>query len=272
MTEQITDSDSPACYQFDGKGGAAAVSLDEWKSSEETAWVPLDYSRPSHRDWLRQFSALDHLVVEALLAEDSRPRTTLIGNGLLIALRGVNLNPGADPEDMVAVRLWIDENRVISMRARTVMAVGDVNDDGYDDLVVAAHQFFLLFRLSWIGRKTIRVRHRSSGSRPQRFLANALFGLRGAPRLDPAAPCPGVTARNVTAGNVSGRVVNTVRSPKSISRPCDLPIQRRCIRLARSGQSRCSNPSSRRSAAAVDSSPRRASAARSSPASASSAA
>jgi zinc transporter len=126
MTEHITDSDSPACYQFDGKGGAAAVSLDEWKSSEETAWVPLDYSRPSHRDWLRQFSALDHLVVEALLAEDSRPRTTLIGNGLLIALRGVNLNPGADPEDMVSVRIWIDDKRIVTTRRRELLSINDI--------------------------------------------------------------------------------------------------------------------------------------------------
>lgn len=126
MTEQVTDSDSPVCYQFDGKGGAAAVSTDAWKSSGETLWVPLDYSRSSHRDWLSQFSALDHLVIEALLAEDTRPRTTLIGNGLLIALRGVNLNPGADPEDMVSVRIWIDGNRIVTTRRRELLSISDI--------------------------------------------------------------------------------------------------------------------------------------------------
>lgn len=126
MTEQVTDSDSPVCYQFDGKGGAAAVSTDVWKSSGETLWVPLDYSRSSHRDWLSQFSALDHLVIEALLAEDTRPRTTLIGNGLLIALRGVNLNPGADPEDMVSVRIWIDGNRIVTTRRRELLSISDI--------------------------------------------------------------------------------------------------------------------------------------------------
>jgi zinc transporter len=31
-----------------------------------------------------------------------------VGQSLLVILRGVNLNPGADPEDMVSVRLWLD--------------------------------------------------------------------------------------------------------------------------------------------------------------------
>ncbi|MDX1344951.1 MAG: CorA family divalent cation transporter, partial [Sedimenticolaceae bacterium] len=126
MTEEIKGSDGPICYQFDGKGGAMAASPDAWKSSDATVWIPLDYSRSSHRDWLRQFSALDHLVIEALLAEDTRPRTTLIGNGLLIALRGVNLNPGADPEDMVSVRIWIDENRIVTTRRRELLSVNDI--------------------------------------------------------------------------------------------------------------------------------------------------
>ncbi len=63
MTEQITDSDSPVCYLFDGKGGATAMSPDAWKRPGATVWVPLDYSRSSHRDWLTQFSALDQIVI-----------------------------------------------------------------------------------------------------------------------------------------------------------------------------------------------------------------
>ena len=126
MNDQIAHSDSPVCYQFDGKGGATAASPDAWASSGATVWVPLDYSRSSHRDWLTQFSALDDIVIEALLAEDTRPRTTVIGKGLLIALRGVNLNPGADPEDMISVRIWIDENRIVTTRRRELLSINDI--------------------------------------------------------------------------------------------------------------------------------------------------
>ena len=41
-------------------------------------------------------------------------------------LRGVNLNPGADPEDMVALRMWITRERVVSTRRRRLLSVDDM--------------------------------------------------------------------------------------------------------------------------------------------------
>jgi zinc transporter len=69
---------------------------------------------------------LDKLVVDALLAEDTRPRTTAIGEGLLVSLRGVNLTPGADPEDMVSIRIWIEKELVVTSRKRSLLSVDDV--------------------------------------------------------------------------------------------------------------------------------------------------
>jgi zinc transporter len=43
----------------------------------------------------------------------------------VLNLRGVNLNPGADPEDMVSLRLWIDASRVLGVWRRPLMAVRD---------------------------------------------------------------------------------------------------------------------------------------------------
>jgi zinc transporter len=40
----------------------------------------------------------------------------------------VNLNVGADPEDMVSIRVWVDAGRVISLRNRRLMAVQDLRD------------------------------------------------------------------------------------------------------------------------------------------------
>ncbi|MGJ8686770.1 MAG: zinc transporter ZntB, partial [Spongiibacteraceae bacterium] len=51
---------------------------------------------------------------------------TVHNNGLLMALRGVNLAPQADPEDMVSVRLWMDEHRIISSRKRRLLSVDDI--------------------------------------------------------------------------------------------------------------------------------------------------
>ncbi|MGD8917148.1 MAG: zinc transporter ZntB, partial [Syntrophobacterales bacterium] len=62
----------------------------------------------------------------ALLADESRPRITSFNDGVLVALRGVNLNPGADPEDMVSLRIWAEKNRIITTRRRKLMSVADL--------------------------------------------------------------------------------------------------------------------------------------------------
>lgn len=40
----------------------------------------------------------------------------------------MNLNPGADPEDMVSIRLWIERFRVISLRRYPLLAVEDLKE------------------------------------------------------------------------------------------------------------------------------------------------
>jgi zinc transporter len=92
-------------------------------------WMHLDRASDRAREWLRSRSGLDPLVVEALLAEETRPRVAPFGDGLLVILRGVNPNAGADPDDMVALRVWIDPRRLITMRTRRLMAAQDVRDE-----------------------------------------------------------------------------------------------------------------------------------------------
>lgn len=71
---------------------------------------------------------LDPLVFAALTAPETRPRCAAHGDGLLVNLRGVNLNPGAEPEDMVSLRLWVTSAGVISAQLRRLRALGDVRE------------------------------------------------------------------------------------------------------------------------------------------------
>lgn len=114
---------------LDGGCGARSLTPDEvatWSPDQGVLWVHLDYTNPDDRQWLETASGLDPLVVEALLAEETRPRATGFEDGLLIALRGVNLTPGAEPDDMVAIRLWVSRERIVSTRRRRLMSVADV--------------------------------------------------------------------------------------------------------------------------------------------------
>jgi zinc transporter len=84
---------------------------------------------PATRPWLQtELDYLDHIILDALLADETRPRLMEYRDGAMLILRGVNLNENADPEDMVSIRLWIDPHRIVSLRRRKLKAVGDVEE------------------------------------------------------------------------------------------------------------------------------------------------
>lgn len=107
---------------FDGAGGA---TVDGPPPDSGFTWTHLNRDAPGNGEWL-EASGLDRIVVDALTAEETRPRVTAHAGGVIVVLRGVNLNPGAEPEDMISVRLWIDDRRVIGVWIRPLMAVRDM--------------------------------------------------------------------------------------------------------------------------------------------------
>jgi zinc transporter len=119
-----------ACL-LDGKGRAqhlTANEVDRHVTDEEILWVDLDLSNDRARDWLENQKDIDQVIVQNLLAGETRPRAVAMQNGLLVVLRGVNLNPGADPEDMVAIRVWLQSNLIITSRRRRLLSLEDVSE------------------------------------------------------------------------------------------------------------------------------------------------
>ena len=118
-------------YILDGKGGGRAIDREEissWTPEMGVLWLHFDYSAPETRDWILKESGLDEVSSEALLSEETRPRTTVIDDASLLALRGVNMNPGSSPEDMVSIRVWFNRDRIISTRKRRLLSVTDIVD------------------------------------------------------------------------------------------------------------------------------------------------
>jgi zinc transporter len=118
-------------YELDGRGGGRPIDWADLSASQRrgsTRWIHLDGAVEEARRWIREASGLPPLAAEALLAEETRPRVDRLPDGLIVVFRGVNLNPGANPEDMVALRLWVDGKRVISVRRRRLMAIQDLRD------------------------------------------------------------------------------------------------------------------------------------------------
>ena len=119
-------------YGLDGKGGGVPLSgkdASDQIKDDKLAWVHLDVNHPDCKSWLQsEISYLDPFILDALLAEETRPRISEIGEGMLVILRGVNLNAEESPEDMISIRLWIDKHRIISSQRRQLKAVLDIED------------------------------------------------------------------------------------------------------------------------------------------------
>lgn len=124
-------NDPPLLFAFEIHQGAAKKldwnSVKQWSPrSGAFMWIGLNAHQEEAREWLAKRSGLHKLAVRSLLAEETRPRTLHIGDGLVIILRGVNLTPGAAPEDMVSARIWLDNARLITVQLRRLKSLSDV--------------------------------------------------------------------------------------------------------------------------------------------------
>ncbi len=120
-----------AAFLLNASGGADKIALEKIsdvkpdENSYAFVWLHL-HDDPTEVVNILGRCGLDRFVIDALTAEETRPRCTVHGEGAVLNLRGVNLNPGAEPEDMISVRLWIEEKRVIGVWRRPLMAVIDL--------------------------------------------------------------------------------------------------------------------------------------------------
>lgn len=130
--EAISLEDGLICaFLLDGKGGGEAYGWEEiraWTPDKGCLWVHLDFKGTAARDWLAKESGVDRVVAQTMLQDEVRPRVTPLEDSMMVILRGVNLNPGADPEDMVGVRIWLSEKLIVTLRHRRLMAVNDLRE------------------------------------------------------------------------------------------------------------------------------------------------
>ncbi|MEE4166217.1 MAG: CorA family divalent cation transporter, partial [Desulfocapsaceae bacterium] len=118
-------------YLLDGNGGAKKLTENEarrWAPQDGLLWLHLDYTSSRAKQWIRNERHLDSVSKEFLMTEDTRPRVVTINNRLLLALRGVNLNPHSDPEDMIGVRVWANESMIITTIRRTLLSITDISN------------------------------------------------------------------------------------------------------------------------------------------------
>ena len=134
----MVESNGIVCaYVLNAKGGGHQISPPKRrKRPKGLLWVHLQRTGPEGRRWLYEESGLDPVVCDALFGNESlsaedwitegHPRSIAYKDGVLINLRGINLNPGADRNDMVAIRAWLNPDKVITVRQRHIVAFDDI--------------------------------------------------------------------------------------------------------------------------------------------------
>lgn len=129
----MTDVTNPLIYGYavdeDGtvrKLNWADVSKAPVQSAGARVWVHLNRLVPAARQWVSEISGLDAGITDALFREETRPRATPHAPGWLVNLRGINFNDGDQDDLMIALRIYADENIIVTTRALKILAAEDL--------------------------------------------------------------------------------------------------------------------------------------------------
>ena len=111
---------------LDGKGGMTPLAAGSEIPAAQPSWVHLDYGNPESARWLLQTPLLNDAARESLLGQSNRPKLVRMGETVLLILRGINHNKDHRPEEMVALRIYITPDFILSSRRRSLLSEKDV--------------------------------------------------------------------------------------------------------------------------------------------------
>lgn len=115
---------------LDGNGGSTSFSsLQDVPENPSQIWLHFDANHPEARSAMHAAAPdIDEYSLNAIFDNEARPRALPLDSGVLIILRGINHNEGDEPEDMVAIRLWVSNKHLISLRYRKSKALMQVSE------------------------------------------------------------------------------------------------------------------------------------------------
>jgi len=122
-------SDAIISCQLDGKGGLIPINDSEVIDCERPCWLHLNYTHSESADWLMSTPLIPDTVRAGLAGDSMRPRVSRLGDGFMITLRSVNLNTESRPDQLVAIRVFINDKLIVSTRRRKVYAIDEVLTD-----------------------------------------------------------------------------------------------------------------------------------------------
>lgn len=110
----------------EGKSPCVTMGIKPLAEKENTRyiWRHMDYKNPEAKKLMIKSCGIPKDIAEAMCDDSTRPRYFRNKNdGIVLIMRGINYNTGANPEDMVSLRVWVDHKRVITLSHNPLKAV-----------------------------------------------------------------------------------------------------------------------------------------------------
>ena len=131
-----TDNWMVGAVLLDGQGGAKLLDetqVNKWTPKNGILWIHLNLSHPKAVLFLQNDKYLDEWTKDTLInTSGSRPRSLIHKNGLLLVIRTVNLTPRSEPDDMVFLRAFATQDRVITVRIHPAISFKEIMNDFYE--------------------------------------------------------------------------------------------------------------------------------------------
>lgn len=111
-------------FDIQSDGTATQVTDSALQGAAAYRWWHFDLSEAELPEWL--VANLPAIPAGALVQSTTRPRCDRYKDGIMLNLRGVNMNSGQDNEDMISLRMWVIQDAIVTVRIRKVFAVDDI--------------------------------------------------------------------------------------------------------------------------------------------------
>lgn len=148
----MTDSETSFLIDAWSFEAEQAKQLKDADTFNSDCWYHCQRDHPALSEWLQRIE-IPEAVIEAMLTQDTRSTFQILGpDSFMMVIRGVNLNEGAEPDDMLSLRVLLHQGSLITLRKRPFKAIQTVRErlaqgQGADslpqlliDVIAALHQ------------------------------------------------------------------------------------------------------------------------------------
>ncbi len=120
----VEDSNNSS-FHFEDLGVPQILQLNRQTDNESNpvTWVDLDLSNSAAADWIEHESGLSAEIKQRLLKSDELSQREVYDDGMLISIHTKKIQPTDGRNDPESTRIWIERDRLITVRSEASPAV-----------------------------------------------------------------------------------------------------------------------------------------------------